>query len=70
MIDGRGLSPPEPLERTLAALERLPAGDELTVLLECRPHPLFAILKRTGYSWRETVLDDGTYEIRIQRTGM
>ena len=33
VIDGRGMEPPEPLEATLAALDTLPAGEELTLLL-------------------------------------
>jgi uncharacterized protein (DUF2249 family) len=67
LIDGRDLPPPEPLELTLAALDELPDGQELTLLLLCTPSPLFAILRREGYSWQETILEDGTHEIRIQR---
>ncbi len=67
LIDGRELEPPEPLELTLAALERMADGEELTLLLYCRPHPLFAILQRDGYSWSEWVAEDGTHGIRIRR---
>jgi uncharacterized protein (DUF2249 family) len=67
LIDGRDLVPPEPLELTLAALEQLPDGAELTLLLYCQPNPLFAILRRDGWSWSETVQPDGTHEIRIRR---
>ncbi|MFO1427497.1 MAG: hemerythrin domain-containing protein [Steroidobacteraceae bacterium] len=35
-IDGRFMQPPEPLERTLAALEELAVGDELTLLVNHR----------------------------------
>ncbi len=67
LIDGRELAPPEPLERTLAALDSLPAGDELILLVYCSPAPLFDILGMTGWTWREEALDDGTHRILIRR---
>jgi uncharacterized protein (DUF2249 family) len=67
VIDGRELQPPEPLELTLMALDTLPEGEELLVLLYCQPHPLFDILRRNGYVWREDIMADGTHEIRIRR---
>lgn len=68
VIDGRDLLPPEPLELTLATLDRMPADEELLLLLYCRPYPLFNILRRHGYAWREGVQPDGTHEIRIRKT--
>jgi len=67
VIDGRELEPPEPLQRVLAALADLGGDDELTVLLYCHPAPLISILQRSGYTWREVVLEDGTHEIRIRQ---
>ncbi|HTY98792.1 MAG TPA: DUF2249 domain-containing protein [Rhodocyclaceae bacterium] len=67
LIDGRDLLPPEPLELTLTALDSLPDGEELLLLLYCQPHPLYQILRRNGYVWRETALADGTHEIRIRK---
>jgi uncharacterized protein (DUF2249 family) len=67
VIDGRDLQPPEPLELALAALDALPEGDELVLLLYCQPHPLFQILRRNGYVWQEDIQPDGTHEIRIRR---
>lgn len=67
VIDGRDLQPPEPLELALAALDTLPDGEELTLLLYCQPNPLFAILRRNGYIWREEILADGTHDIRIRK---
>lgn len=67
LIDGRDMQPPEPLERALEALDTLADGDELVLLLYCQPQPLFNILRRNGYVWRETVQDDGTHEIRIRK---
>lgn len=67
VIDGREMQPPEPLERTLSALDSLPADGELLLLLYCQPHPLFNILRNNGFAWQETIKDDGTHEIRIRR---
>lgn len=67
LIDGRELQPPEPMELTLAALDTLPDGEELTLLLYCHPKPLFSILRNNGYVWREEVLADGTHDIRIRK---
>lgn len=67
VIDGRHLCPPEPLELTLAALDDLADGDELLLLIHCRPQPLLGLLDRYGYAWNETIRPDGSYEIRIRR---
>lgn len=69
LIDGRDLQPPEPMELAMAALDTLPDGEELTLLLYCQPKPLFGILRRNGYTWHEEVLADGTHEIRIRKAG-
>lgn len=67
VIDGRELQPPEPMELTLDALDKLPAGEEVLLLLYCQPHPLFSILRTNGYAWNENVRADGTREIRIHK---
>lgn len=67
VIDGRELQPPEPLEKTLEALDHLPDGDELLLLLYCQPQPLFNILRNNGYAWTDTLLPEGTREIRIRK---
>lgn len=66
-IDGRDMQPPEPLERTLAALDTLPPGSALRLLVYCHPVPLFNILRNHGYVWQEDVRDDGTHDILIRR---
>jgi uncharacterized protein (DUF2249 family) len=65
IVDGRGLAPPEPLERTLEALDRLDADEEVLLLLHREPFPLYTILQRNGYRHRTTVREDGTFEIHI-----
>jgi hypothetical protein len=67
IIDGREMQPPEPLEKTLAALDELGANDELLLLVYCHPVPLFNILRNNGYAWQEDVREDGTHEIRIRQ---
>jgi hypothetical protein len=67
IIDGREMQPPEPLEKALAALDSLPAGGELLLLLYCHPTPLFKILHNNGYAWQESISADGTHEILIRR---
>jgi len=67
LIDGRDMVPPEPLQLTLSALDTLAKGEELVLLLNCRPIPLFNILRGTGSTWSETIHVDGTHEIRIRR---
>jgi hypothetical protein len=67
VIDGRDMVPPEPLELTLAALDSLAPDDELVLLLYCQPRPLFGILQREGYVWREDLRADGTREIHIRK---
>jgi uncharacterized protein (DUF2249 family) len=64
-VDGRGLEPPKPFELTMEALADLKAGDELTLLLDRMPWPLFRILDREGYRHSNNVRDDGVVEIRI-----
>ena len=66
VIDGRELQPPEPLEQTLEALDEMPRGEHMLLLLNCRPQPLFNYLGRHGYRWTEEISDDGTFTIRIE----
>ena len=67
VIDGREMQPPEPLERTLEALEKLKEGDDILLLLYCQPHPLFNILRNNGYVWTDQMQPEGTREIRIRK---
>jgi uncharacterized protein (DUF2249 family) len=49
-LDVRGLQPPEPLVRTLAALETLPAGHQLVQLNERVPQLLLPMLAERGFA--------------------
>ncbi len=66
IIDGREMEAPEPLEATLAALDTLPAGEELVLLLNCQPHPLYQVLRNNGYCWSEEWDAEGTNVIHIR----
>ena len=67
VIDGRELEPPEPMVRTLEALDTLAPDDDLLLLLYCQPQPLFRILSKNGYTWSDELRADGTREIRIRK---
>jgi uncharacterized protein (DUF2249 family) len=66
-LDVRGMEPPEPLEKVLQAIEGFGPGDELTLVIDCRPQPLFRILERTGFAYREQAGASARYEITIWR---
>ncbi len=66
-IDGREMSPPEPFERTMAALDLIGDDGQVVLRVNCQPHPLFNALRRNGYRWDEASLPDGSFEYRIRR---
>jgi tRNA 2-thiouridine synthesizing protein A len=66
ILDLRGLPPPEPLVRTLEAVEALAEGEELVVLTERRPVHLLPLLVERGLDVKTRELPDA-HEIRIRR---
>ena len=67
LLDVRGLEPPEPFERVLEALDLLGAGDQLKVVIDRRPVPLFRALERNGFAYTEASGRDTLLEITIWR---
>lgn len=67
VIDGRGMEPPEPLERAMAELATLAPGEELVMLLRCEALPLYSVLERNGFQYRSGFKPDGTNEVRISK---
>jgi len=67
-LDARGWEPPEPMVRVLAALDGLPRGSKIVVLLNCEPRPLFRILKIQGFSYRCGPVPEGHFEVTVWRT--
>lgn len=65
-LDLRGLFPPEPMERVLDALAALLKGQQLRMLIEREPHPLFRILERNNYIYTCSQPESGLYQIVIQ----
>jgi uncharacterized protein (DUF2249 family) len=66
IIDARELEPPEPLHRVLEALDTLPRGDEVVLLLYREPFPLYNILAANGFSHRIERREGGTVAIHIR----
>jgi uncharacterized protein (DUF2249 family) len=67
LIDARAMVPPEPFEHTMEALDRLGPGDEVVLLLNREPHPLYQVLRKNGYVFESAWSDDGTITIRIRQ---
>jgi uncharacterized protein (DUF2249 family) len=64
-LDLRGLFPPEPMERVLDALATLQPRQQLRLLIEREPHPLYRILERNGYHYQKSEPEPGLYQIII-----
>ncbi|WP_070119794.1 DUF2249 domain-containing protein [Bacillus marinisedimentorum] len=68
-LDNRGLEPPEPMMRTLAALEDLADGEQLIIRNDRRPMFLFAELDERGWSYAYEEMNDSSFEITITKNG-
>ncbi|MGH7648329.1 MAG: DUF2249 domain-containing protein [Gemmatimonadaceae bacterium] len=66
-LDVRGLTPPEPLVRTLAALELLPGGHTLVHLNNRVPQFLLPMLAERGFAYETDENRDGAVHVRIWR---
>jgi tRNA 2-thiouridine synthesizing protein A len=67
ILDNRGLEPPQPMMRTLAALETLPKNETLTIINDRRPMFLFEQLDEQGYRYKTEQQPDGSFKIEIFR---
>lgn len=65
VVDARYLEPPEPFVQTMDALDTLPEGEKLLLLLFREPHPLYKVLRLNGYAYSTELQADGCYEILI-----
>ena len=68
VLDVRGLEPPEPMVRTLEALEDLPAGGTLLQVNVRVPRFLLPHLEERGCSWEIDERADGEVRVRIRRS--
>ena len=65
IVDARGLEPPEPMVRVLNALDELPKGERLRMLIHIEPRPLFRVLERNSYAYHCELNPEGHFEITI-----
>jgi uncharacterized protein (DUF2249 family) len=68
-LDVRGLEPPQPMMRTLAALETLPEGHELVQINVRVPHLLLPMLAERGYAFEVDESRTDRVLVRIRRAG-
>jgi uncharacterized protein (DUF2249 family) len=68
-LDVRGLEPPQPMLRTLAALETLPAGHELVQINVRVPQFLLPVLAERGYVFTVNESSADRVLVRIRRAG-
>lgn len=66
-LDVRGMEPPEPLRLVLETIAEFVPGDELRLLIDCQPKPLYRILERNGYTFQEAPGTDATFVVTIRR---
>lgn len=67
LLDVRHLEPPEPMVRTLAALEALRPGATLVQLNTRVPQFLLPVLQERGYGCEVSEHDDGVVRVFIRR---
>ena len=67
VLDVRGLEPPEPMVRTLAALEALPAGEALVQVNERVPQFLLPVLTERGFDYEIDASAADRVVVRIRR---
>jgi len=65
IVDARGLEPPEPMDRALAGLASLGAGQRMRFKIHREPYPLYRILQQNDYAWQVSKDADGSFEILI-----
>ncbi|QOR67539.1 DUF2249 domain-containing protein [Cytobacillus suaedae] len=67
ILDNRGLEPPQPMMRTLQALEELKSGETLTIINDRRPMFLYEQLDESGYKHTTSEREDGSFQIEITK---
>ncbi len=65
VVDARGLEPPEPMVRVLNALDELPHGERLAMLIHIEPRPLFRVLERNQFAYHCELKPEGYFEVTI-----
>ncbi len=65
IVDARGLHSPEPFERVVDALSELALGDQLKLIINQEPRPLYRFLESNRYAYKAESFPDGRFEIII-----
>ncbi|WP_028782032.1 DUF2249 domain-containing protein [Thalassobacillus devorans] len=69
ILDNRGLEPPQPMMRTLTALEEMTDKEALVIINDRRPMFLFAELDELGHHYETEEQEDGSFRITITKSG-
>ena len=69
-LDVSKADPTEPVALVLDALDELALGEQLCVLIEHEPFPLYRLLSNRAYAYCTRVLADALYEVTIWRCGV
>lgn len=67
LLDNRGLSPPEPMLRILAALESLSSGGKIVAKMDRRPMFLFPELDERGCAYTCDPAPEGGFLLTITK---
>lgn len=67
-LDNRGLEPPQPMVRTLQALEDSRVGDQVKIHNDRLPMFLIEELQRLGYPYQVEHQEDGSAKVTIDKT--
>ncbi len=67
-LDNRFLPPPEPMIRTLQALEGVRPGTALEALFDREPLILYGELRQRGHTFQAEKRSDGSYRVLICRS--
>ena len=65
-LDVCGLEPPEPMERVLDALSSLQPDEQIRMLIDREPRPLYRILEQNGYDYTVSQRDGYLFDIIIR----
>src|SRR5699024_6204625 len=63
------LVPPQPMVRTLKALDKMDQGDTLSIINDRRPMFLYEELDERGYVHETEAQEDGSSKITITKSG-
>ncbi|HEV7178612.1 MAG TPA: DUF2249 domain-containing protein [Candidatus Baltobacteraceae bacterium] len=66
-MDNRGLQPPQPMVRILAACDTLQPGDKIEADMDRRPMFLFPELDERGFTYACSERPGGGYVLTVER---